>query len=217
MDPADEFFAALDSRSRDPRRFERAVAGIRHLLERAANTVFQRSPSLAASAKIEVDDLIQELAHKLFRDPPTSRGRAEAVIVGWAKVVAKNHLIDLGAKADRETGGVPDLPIDRDADRSFDAKLAFRQLERCAEELSDRYRRAYELLREDAEMSRIEIARRLDMISGEDDAALKKAQTNAWAIVSRVRARLAECLDRNGMLSMLPDTLARLRSRRTTS
>jgi hypothetical protein len=45
---------------------------------------------------------------------------------------------------------------------------------------------------------------------------VRKAQANAWAIVSRVRARLAECLDRHGMLALLPDTLAKLRARRAT-
>ena len=64
MDPADEFFAALDVRSRDPRRFEHAIAGIRHLLERAALTVVQKSPALFASAKVEADDVIQELVDR---------------------------------------------------------------------------------------------------------------------------------------------------------
>jgi RNA polymerase sigma factor (sigma-70 family) len=226
---AAELFAALDSRARDPRRFERAVAAVRPLLERAARAVIQRHPTLLSAARIELEDLVQELTQKLFRDPPSSRGNAEAVLVGWAKVVARNHLLDLAAKHDRETAidRAPVISVDRDPERTFDARAAVRQLERCADELNDRQRAAYEMLREDAEISRLEIARRLEIISNEDAEAalvsidpksaladrLRRAQANAWAIVSRVRARLAECLDRHGMLALLPGTLAKLRAR----
>jgi RNA polymerase sigma factor (sigma-70 family) len=228
MDPAAELFDALDARPRDPRRLDRAVVAVRPLLERAARTVLQRRPGLVEAAKTELEDVVQELAHRLLRDPPRSRGRAEAVIVGWAKVVARNHLLDLAARAEREAGEAHDVPIDPDPGRTFDARSAFRRLERCADELNDRYRAAFELLREDGEMSRLEIARRLEMISNDDALAaldpidpksaladrLRKAQANAWALVSRVRARLAECLERHGMLELLPDTLAKLRARR---
>ncbi len=234
MDPADELFAALDARALDPRRWERAVEGVRPLLERAVHTVIQRRPGLIVAARIDADDLTQDLTHKLLCDPPRARGRAEAVIVGWAKVVARNHLLDLSGKLTRETmlDHVPDRPVLGDPERTFDAKAAVAQLHRCADELTDRHRAAYELLREDAELSRLELARRLEMISAVDveTAArapvdpksplgdrLRKAQANAWAIVSRVRARLAECLDHHGMLALLPGTLARLRARRNAS
>jgi RNA polymerase sigma factor (sigma-70 family) len=233
MEAAEEFFAALEARDRHPGRFERSVAAIRHLLERGARTVAQRRPGLIESARIDLEDVVQELTHKILRDPPSARGRSEAVIVGWAKVVARNHLIDLAAKNKAED------PIDEraaarpsrqpDPDRAFDARAAASQLERCAGELNDRYRAAYDLLREDSEMPRLEIASRLGLVDSDDVRAattervdpssalgdrLRKAQANAWAIVSRVRTKLAECLDRHGLLGLLPDTLSKLRQRR---
>jgi hypothetical protein len=217
MDPASAFFAALEVRDRDPSRYERAIAELRPLLERAALTVAQRSPDLLLAAKTEVEDVVQELTRKLFRDPPTARGRAEAVIVGWAKVVVRHHLLDRAAKLSREAAfeRAPDVPLEHDPSRAFDAKRAMRQLEECADELTERYRAAYEIIREDAEVSRLDLARRLELIASDDQNSdrLRKAQANAWAIVSRMRARLAECLDRHGLLELLPDTLSKLRSR----
>lgn len=232
MDPAAALFDALDAQPYDPARFERAVAGVRPLLERGAQSVAHRNPTLLEAACTELEDVVQELTRKIFSSPPSTRGRPEAVLVGWAKVVARNHLLDLAAKRRGETDleTAPVLEERPDAERSFDARAAARQLERCAEELTDRYRTAYDLLREDAEMPRLELARRLGILPEADVEAagavdridpksplgdrLRKAQANAWAVVSRVRTKLAECLDRHGMLEILPDTMAKLRRRR---
>lgn len=232
MDPAFELFDALDAQPPDARRFERAVAGVRHLLRRGAQSVAERNPTLLAAARTELEDVVQELTRKIFSSPPTSRGRPEAVLVGWSKVVARNHLLDLAARRRNEVDleVAPVSKTKEDAERAFDARAAARQLERCADELSDRYRTAYDLLREDAEMPRLELARRLGILPEADaeaagaadhidpksplGARLKKAQANAWAVVSRVRTKLAECLDRHGMLEILPDTLQKLRNRR---
>lgn len=157
---ASAFFTA--ARIGDHAALQRALAGVRDLLEGSALGWLRRRSTLLDDARLSADDVVQEVVLRCLRRPPENRNdaRPHVALRSWAKQVARSIVYDaLRRREDPSDDAVAENVELADApDTELTRTAAVRQLERCGEQLGDRARKAFELIVVDPDLSALELA-----------------------------------------------------------
>jgi DNA-directed RNA polymerase specialized sigma24 family protein len=197
-------------------RLARAAATIAPFVERQVRAVAARNAKLFRDARLEMEDVAQEVVRRLIESPPRNpEGRDPvAAVLGWARAVAINVLLDRRRRTAREI--VP-RAVGTDEDDSMGAREAASDERSAADVLvvlgdiermhvEAEHLTAYKHLREtfrvlvtDPDVSALELAQRVGLV-GEPDgepmsdeyrARARKAAQYAWKLRQRTLDLLA--------------------------
>ncbi|MBL8607513.1 MAG: hypothetical protein JNL38_09345 [Myxococcales bacterium] len=205
------------SRAAASRAVAAAAGPVSALVRRHAAAVAKKHASLARGARIDEDDVAQEVLRKLLERPPVNEADNPpiAVVVGWVRAVALRHLLDRARQKHRylpakTPAGDDDAPLDPPASgRLADDALAARQdverMRAVAPEALAGHKHlpeVYAMLALDPELPAFEIAVGLGLVPPPPpppwpaDYRKKKdaAVQYAWKLRQRTLDRLAESL-----------------------
>lgn len=199
-DASRDYFDA--AASGDPARLRAAVGRLAPHLTPLLRAAVDRQQPLLRRGRVDAADVVQRVFERLLTRPPDNPGgRAPAaVLLAWARTVALRHLLDLARLARPIAEGEDDAPAAGPSqEQVFEQRERLRLARACADTQLGRHRHLREVfyaLVDDPELSARELAARLGLEAGDDDAA-RKAEQLVFKLRERVHVKLAECLSRH--------------------
>lgn len=205
------------SRAAATRALASAVGPVSALVRRHAVAVAKKHASLARGARLDEDDVAQEVLRKLLEKPPVNEAENPpiAVVVGWVRAVAVRFLLDRARQKHRylpakTSEGDDDAPLDppasgRLADDALAAREDVARMRAVAPAALAGHKHlpeVYAMLAQDPELPALEIAVGLGLVPPPPappwpaDYKKKKdaAVQYAWKLRQRTLDRLAESL-----------------------
>lgn len=202
-------------------RVAQAAMTVMPALQRHVRAISTRNAKLFREARIEPEDVAQEVLRRLIEGPPSNPDGRDpvAAVLGWARAVANNMLIDrrrrfrrettagAGTDHDGERCGPPE-PIDPERPAE-DVLAVLREIERMhaasAQLGSYKYlRETFGVLVKEPDIAAFELAQRVGLIEPPPAEPIpadyrqraRKAAQYAWKLRQRTLDLLAERLGR---------------------